>query len=42
MIDASADLSAWEQANVEIVEDVTETAAEDDEEEEEEDIEEHH
>ncbi|KAF9573193.1 hypothetical protein EC968_008935 [Mortierella alpina] len=42
VIDAAADLSAWEQANVEVLEDVTEAAVEDDEEEEEEEIEEHH
>ncbi|KAF9966555.1 hypothetical protein BGZ70_001964 [Mortierella alpina] len=42
VIDAAADLTAWEQANVEVLEDVTEAAVEDDEEEEEEDVEEHH
>ena len=42
MIDAAADLSAWEQANAEVVEDVAESAIEDDEEEEEEEVEEHH
>ncbi|CAO3572334.1 unnamed protein product [Mortierella alpina] len=43
VIDAAADLAAWEQANAEVLEEATESAVEEDEEEEaEEHVEEHH
>ncbi|KAG0284954.1 hypothetical protein BGZ97_008010 [Linnemannia gamsii] len=41
-VDAAADLSAWETANVEIADAVSEDAVEEDEEEEVEEVEEHH
>ncbi|KAF9144646.1 hypothetical protein BG015_012129 [Linnemannia schmuckeri] len=42
VVDAAADLSAWEAANVEIADAVSEDAVEEEEEEEEEEVEEHH